>query len=56
MELKKNNEIYDLWKKKQAIQEDFKNVMRLCREEISRPKTQQELNLSLQQKTIKMFL
>ena len=32
--------VYDLWKKGKATQEDYKDVMRLCREKIRRAKTQ----------------
>ncbi|KAK4832789.1 hypothetical protein QYF61_025657 [Mycteria americana] len=38
--------VYDLWKKGQATQEDYKDVMRLCREKSRRSKAQLELNLA----------
>ena len=38
--------VYDLWKKGQATQEDYKDVVRLCRENIRRAKAQLELNLA----------
>ncbi|KAK4821664.1 hypothetical protein QYF61_027132 [Mycteria americana] len=38
--------VYDLWKKGQATQEDYKGVARLCREKIRRAKTELELNLA----------
>ncbi|KAK4826807.1 hypothetical protein QYF61_011615 [Mycteria americana] len=38
--------VYDLWKKGQATQEDYKDVVRLCREKIRRAKAQLELNLA----------
>jgi len=41
-----NKRVYELWKKEQATQEDYKDVMRLCREKIRRSKTQLELNLA----------
>ncbi|KAK4810854.1 hypothetical protein QYF61_008826 [Mycteria americana] len=46
LELRKNRRVYDLWKKVQATQEDHKDVVRLCREEIRRAKAQLELNLA----------
>ncbi|KAK4828709.1 LOW QUALITY PROTEIN: hypothetical protein QYF61_000547 [Mycteria americana] len=33
--------VYDLWKKGQATQEDYKDVVRLCREKMRRAKAQQ---------------
>ncbi|KAK4810710.1 LOW QUALITY PROTEIN: hypothetical protein QYF61_007684, partial [Mycteria americana] len=38
--------VYDLWKKGQATQEDYKGVARLCREKIRRAKAELELNLA----------
>ncbi|KAK4806350.1 hypothetical protein QYF61_017219 [Mycteria americana] len=38
--------IYDFWKTEQATQEDYKDVMRLCREKSRRAKAQLELNLA----------
>ncbi|KAK4822019.1 hypothetical protein QYF61_006867, partial [Mycteria americana] len=38
--------VYDLWKKGQASQEDYKGVARLCREKIRRAKAKLELNLA----------
>ena len=46
LELRKKRRIYDLWKKGQATQEDYKDVVRLCREKIRRTKAQLELNLA----------
>ena len=43
---KKKTRFYDLWKKGQATQEDYKDVVRLCREKIRRAKAQLELNLA----------
>ncbi|GAB0184205.1 mitochondrial enolase superfamily member 1 [Grus japonensis] len=40
------NPAYDLGKKGQATQEDYKDVVRLCREQIRRAKAQLELNLA----------
>lgn len=37
--------VYDLQKKVCAIQEDYKDIITLCREKTRRVKTQQELNL-----------
>ncbi|KAK4832922.1 hypothetical protein QYF61_026565 [Mycteria americana] len=38
--------VYDLWKKGEATQEDYKDVVRLCREKIRRARAQIELNLA----------
>jgi len=38
--------VYVLWKKGQATQEDYKNIMRLCREKIRRTKAQLEFSLA----------
>ena len=46
LELRKKRRLYDLWKKGQATQEDYKDVVRLCREKIRRAKAQLELNLA----------
>ncbi|KAK4823476.1 hypothetical protein QYF61_002523 [Mycteria americana] len=46
LEVRKKRRVYDLWKKQQATQEDYKNVMRLHREKIRRAKAQLELNLA----------
>ncbi|KAK4827592.1 LOW QUALITY PROTEIN: hypothetical protein QYF61_019494 [Mycteria americana] len=46
LELRKKRRVYDLWKKGQATQEDYKAVMRLSREKIRRAKAQLELNLA----------
>ncbi|KAK4826301.1 hypothetical protein QYF61_007148 [Mycteria americana] len=46
LELRKKRRVYDLWKKGQATQEDYKGVARLCREKIRRAKTELELNLA----------
>ncbi|KAK4831158.1 hypothetical protein QYF61_015628 [Mycteria americana] len=43
---RKKRRVYDLWKKGQATQEDYKDVMRLGREKIRRAKAQLELNLA----------
>ncbi|PKU33451.1 contactin-associated 3 [Limosa lapponica baueri] len=39
--------VYDLWKKGQATQEGYKDVVRLCREKIRRVQAQLDLNLVL---------
>jgi len=41
---------YDLWKKGQATQEDYKDVMKLHREKIRRAKAQLDLNLATAEK------
>ncbi|KAK4810837.1 LOW QUALITY PROTEIN: hypothetical protein QYF61_008809 [Mycteria americana] len=46
LELRKKRRVYDLWKKGQATQEDYKGVARLCREKIRRAKAKLELNLA----------
>ncbi|KAK4826013.1 hypothetical protein QYF61_003786 [Mycteria americana] len=46
LELRKKRIVYDLWKKGQASQEDYKGVARLCREKIRRAKAELELNLA----------
>ncbi|KAK4826056.1 hypothetical protein QYF61_004171 [Mycteria americana] len=38
--------VYDVWKKGQPTQEDYKDVVRLCREKMRRAKAQLELNLA----------
>ncbi|KAF1461414.1 hypothetical protein FQV21_0009482, partial [Spheniscus demersus] len=45
LELRKKG-VYDFWKQGQATQEDYKDVVRLCREKIRRAKAQLELNLA----------
>ena len=42
----KEKGVYDLWKKGQATQEDYKDVVRLCREKMRRAKAQLEFNLA----------
>ena len=46
LELRENQGIYDLWKKGQAIQENYKDVMRLCRGKIRSTKAQLEPNMA----------
>ncbi|KAK4830064.1 hypothetical protein QYF61_008402 [Mycteria americana] len=46
LELRKKRRVYDLWKKGQATQEDYKGVARLCREKIRSAKAELELNLA----------
>ncbi|KAK4825598.1 hypothetical protein QYF61_000687 [Mycteria americana] len=45
-QLREKRRVYDLWKKGQATQEDYKGVARLCREKIKRAKAELELNLA----------
>ena len=52
----KKKRAYDLWNKGQATQEDYKNVVRLCREKIRRAKAQLELNLAIAIKDRKKML
>ncbi|GAB0207710.1 hypothetical protein GRJ2_003236700 [Grus japonensis] len=57
LELRKKRRVYGLWKKGQATQEDYKDIVRLCREKIRRAKAQLELNLATAVKdNKKMFL
>ncbi len=44
--IQEKKRVYGLWKKGQATQEDYKDVVRLCREKIRRAKAQLELNLA----------
>ncbi|GAB0203785.1 hypothetical protein GRJ2_002844100 [Grus japonensis] len=46
LELRIKRRVYGLWKKGQATQEDYKDVVRLYREKIRRAKVQLELNLA----------
>ena len=43
LELREKKRVYDLWKKGQATQEDYEDVVRLCREKTRKAKDQ--LNL-----------
>lgn len=56
LKLRKKWGVYDLWKEGQEIQEEYKAVVRLCREKIRRAKAKLELNLATDIKAIKMFL
>ncbi|KAK4811064.1 hypothetical protein QYF61_016350 [Mycteria americana] len=55
LELRKKKRVYDLWKKGQATQEDYKGVVKLCREKIRRAKTELELNLAAAVKDNKKY-
>ncbi|KFQ28363.1 hypothetical protein N332_04074, partial [Mesitornis unicolor] len=46
LKLRKKKRVYNLWKKREATQKDYKVAMRLCREKIRRAKVQLELNLA----------
>jgi len=46
MELRKTRRVFVLWKKGQATQEDYKDIMRLCREKVRRAEAQLELSLA----------
>jgi len=49
--------VYVLWKKGQATQEDYKDIVKLCREEVTRAKAQLKLSLaSAIEDNKKMFL
>jgi len=45
LELRKKRKVYDLWKKRQAAQDDYKGIVRLCRKKVLRVKAQVELSL-----------
>ncbi|KAK4832941.1 hypothetical protein QYF61_026584 [Mycteria americana] len=55
LELRKKRRVYNLWKKGQATQEDYKDVVRLCREKIRRARAQIELNLATAVKDNKKY-
>lgn len=42
----KKRKIYNFRKKRQAAQDDYKDIMRLCREKIERAKAQIRINLA----------
>ncbi|KFQ24942.1 hypothetical protein N332_13039, partial [Mesitornis unicolor] len=46
LELRKKKRVYDLWKKEEASQEEYKATVRLCTEKIRKAKAQLELNLA----------
>ncbi|KAK4816305.1 hypothetical protein QYF61_014603 [Mycteria americana] len=46
LELRKKRRVYELWKKGQASQEDYKGVVRLCREKIRRAEAELGLHLA----------
>jgi len=46
MELKRKKKLDDLWKQGQASQEDYKAIIRICREKTLKAKPQLELKLA----------
>jgi len=44
--LRKKRRVYHLWKKGQATQEEYRGLVRSCREEIRKAKAQLELSLA----------
>ena len=46
LELRKKKRVYDLWKRGQATQKDYKDVVRMCRDKIRKAKAHLELNLA----------
>ena len=46
LELKNKREVYGLWKSGQATYDDYRYVVKLCREKIRKAKAQLELNLA----------
>ncbi|KAK4822089.1 hypothetical protein QYF61_009726 [Mycteria americana] len=55
LQLRKKRRVCNLWKKGQASQEDYKGVVRLCREKIRRAKAELELNLATAVKDNKKY-
>ena len=45
LELKNKREVYGLWKSGQATYDDYRYIVKLCREKIRKAKAQLELNL-----------
>ncbi|XP_071886556.1 uncharacterized protein [Anas platyrhynchos] len=46
LELRRKKRVYNLWKRGQATREDYKDVVRLCRDKIRKAKAHLELNLA----------
>ena len=46
MELKRKKKLYDLWKQGQALQEEYRAVVHICREKTRKAKAQLELKLA----------
>jgi len=40
LDLKRKKKLYDLWKRGQALQEDYRAVVHICREETRKTKSQ----------------
>ncbi|KAK4820048.1 hypothetical protein QYF61_017894 [Mycteria americana] len=55
LELRRKRRVYDLWKKGRATQEDYKGVVRLCREKIRKAKAELELSLAAAVKDNKKY-
>ena len=55
LELRNKRKLYGLWKRGQATYEDYRYVVKLCREKIRKAKTQLELNLATKVKENKYF-
>ncbi|PKU41653.1 rna-directed dna polymerase from mobile element jockey-like [Limosa lapponica baueri] len=52
-QLREKRRVYGLWRKGKATQEDYKGVVKLCRERVRKAKDQLELNLALDVKNNK---
>jgi len=50
VELRWKRKVYGMWKEGQATWEEFRNVVRACREETRKPKVHLELNLARDKK------
>ena len=46
LQLREKRRVYSFWKKGLVTRNDYKDVVRLCREEVRRSKTQLEINLA----------
>jgi len=53
--LRKKRRVYHLWKKGQATQEEYRALIRSCREEIRKAKAQLELRLATVARDNKKF-
>ena len=50
LKLKNKRKVYGLWKSGQATYDDYRHVVKLCREKIRKAKAQLELNLATKAK------
>jgi len=54
--LRKKRRVYHLWKKGQVTQEEYRGLVRSCREDIRKVKAQLELRVATVVRDKKMFL